>query len=131
MGMETTQDGTTLLFIRLERPPATKVGWLSPHTAIEWCDTQDFTGGQASVRRHHILHFTSGTIRDPIEKLLEHEPRLRELMVKGLQEDDDLYFEKTPIPAPVPGSFPAPPVVNNPTTHQKLPFPLQVNNGNF
>jgi len=63
-----------------------------PHQKIVWNRCSDFTGGQASDYRRHILNFPKGSLTAPIEFLLIIEPSLRAMAMRGLNSAIDPHF---------------------------------------
>ncbi|XP_052174825.1 uncharacterized protein LOC127789844 isoform X2 [Diospyros lotus] len=73
------------LFFRETNPQPRK------HTL--WQATSDFTGGQASIHRRHLLQCPQGLLGKHFEKLIQCDPRLSFLSQQGDIELESPYFE--------------------------------------
>ncbi|XP_031385128.1 uncharacterized protein LOC116198985 isoform X2 [Punica granatum] len=73
------------LFFRETNPQPRK------HTL--WQPTSDFTSGQASVHRRHLLHCPQGLLGRHFEKLIQCDPRLNFLSQQPEKVLESLYFE--------------------------------------
>lgn len=75
----------TPLFFRETNPQPRK------HTL--WQSTSDFTGGQASICRRHLLQFSEGVLNRHFEKLIQCDLRLKNLSEQTITFSGSPYFE--------------------------------------
>lgn len=75
----------TPLFFRETNPQPRK------HTL--WQSTSDFTGGQASICRRHLLQFSEGVLNRHFEKLIQCDLRLKTLSEQTITFSGSPYFE--------------------------------------
>jgi len=88
-------DNSAVLVLELSTPPQFYRGTLQQNNTTMWDIIDDFTDGQAITARHQVLHFPRPSLTDPLERLLNEEPRLKELARQGLSADPShLYFRE-------------------------------------
>lgn len=75
----------TPLFFRETNPQPRK------HTL--WQSTSDFTGGQASIYRRHLLQFSEGVLNRHFEKLIQCDLRLKNLSEQTITFSGSPFFE--------------------------------------
>lgn len=75
----------TPLFFRETNPQPRK------HTL--WQSTSDFTGGQASIYRRHLLQFSEGILNRHFEKLIQCDLRLKNLSEQTITFSGSPFFE--------------------------------------
>ncbi|MBA0561556.1 hypothetical protein Golob_018372 [Gossypium lobatum] len=63
-----------------------------PRKHTQWRMVSDFTGGQATTNRRHILTFPPGSLDRPLEKLLRSDKRLHLLNRRDFPESNPPYF---------------------------------------
>ncbi|MBA0803862.1 hypothetical protein Gohar_014029, partial [Gossypium harknessii] len=63
-----------------------------PRKHTQWRMVSDFTGGQATTNRRHILKFPPGSLDRPLEKLLRSDKRLHRLNRQDFPESNSPYF---------------------------------------
>ncbi|KAH1083743.1 hypothetical protein J1N35_023504 [Gossypium stocksii] len=63
-----------------------------PRKHTQWKMVSDFTGGQASNNRRHILKFPPGSLDRPLEKLLRSDKRLHQFNRQDFPESNSPYF---------------------------------------
>ncbi|GLJ21102.1 hypothetical protein SUGI_0385690 [Cryptomeria japonica] len=66
-----------------------------PRKHTLWQPTSDFTGGQASICRRHILQFNQGILEKHFEKLIQCDHRLNLLSKEGIMTKDSPYFDSS------------------------------------
>ncbi|WOL13885.1 hypothetical protein Cni_G22665 [Canna indica] len=83
------EDGHGTMDIVLARPPLFfRETDPQPRKHTLWQATQDFTNGQASIHRRHLLQCPQGLLSKNFEKLIECDPRL-----KSLSQQPDIILE--------------------------------------
>ncbi|PPR87053.1 hypothetical protein GOBAR_AA33637 [Gossypium barbadense] len=90
----TVQEGEPgILQIELNQPPLFyhEVD-PQPRKHTQWRMVSDFTGGQATSNRRHILTFPPGSLERPLEKLLRSDKRLHQLNRQDFPESNSPYF---------------------------------------
>eukprot|EP01121_Diplochlamys_sp_Union-15-3_P005258 TRINITY_DN15589_c0_g1_i1.p1 TRINITY_DN15589_c0_g1~~TRINITY_DN15589_c0_g1_i1.p1 ORF type:complete len:132 (+),score=19.05 TRINITY_DN15589_c0_g1_i1:110-505(+) len=95
LGLELFSDSSAMLIVEVDKPPVFASGCIQPHSETLWKIVPDFTGGQASSCRQHIMHFSKSALNKPLKRLLEENPRLEKLARKGLSIETPLYFERS------------------------------------
>lgn len=75
----------TPLFFRETNPQPRK------HTL--WQSTSDFTMGQASICRRHLVQFSEGVLNRHFEKLMQCDPRLKNLSERTIPFSGSPFFE--------------------------------------
>uniref|UniRef100_A0A1D1YZ22 Pre-rRNA-processing protein IPI3 n=1 Tax=Anthurium amnicola TaxID=1678845 RepID=A0A1D1YZ22_9ARAE len=87
-------DSPSTLDIMLARQPLFfKETNPQPRKHTLWQATSDFTGGQASLNRHHFLQVPQGLLSKHFEKLIQCDPRLHALSRQPDIILDSPYFE--------------------------------------
>lgn len=66
-----------------------------PRKHTVWQATSDFTGGQASICRRHLLQCAQGILERHYEKLLQCDHRLNLLSKEGIMGGDSPYFDSS------------------------------------
>eukprot|EP01116_Phalansterium_solitarium_P013444 TRINITY_DN3080_c0_g2_i1.p1 TRINITY_DN3080_c0_g2~~TRINITY_DN3080_c0_g2_i1.p1 ORF type:complete len:707 (+),score=234.27 TRINITY_DN3080_c0_g2_i1:209-2329(+) len=99
LGVESLDDGTAIFTVETNRPPQFFVAVQESHGAMMWSPTKDFTGGEASNFRRHIVHFFSGALNAPLEFLLGTNPRMAQMAKTGLMPDSPLLFPAVTSPS--------------------------------
>ncbi|KAH9318797.1 hypothetical protein KI387_020566, partial [Taxus chinensis] len=66
-----------------------------PRKHTLWQPTSDFTGGQASICRRHILQFNQGILKKHYEKILQCDHRLNLLSKEGITTNDLSCFDSS------------------------------------
>lgn len=81
IGYELVQENIVKLFIDVSSPPLFFEGVIQAHKPTTWIpiDT-DITGGEALPNTRHILHLLKLSIKQPLEQLLQVEPRFQQML---------------------------------------------------
>lgn len=84
----------SILDIELSRPPMFfKESNPQPRKHTIWQATSDFTGGQATMYRRHLLQFPEGVLDKNYESLIQSDARLNMLSNKDLSSTDSPFFD--------------------------------------
>jgi len=82
------------LDIELSRPPMFfKESNPQPRKHTIWQATSDFTGGQATIYRRHLLQFPEGVLDKNYQSLIQSDARLNMLSKKDLTSTDFPFFD--------------------------------------
>ncbi|KAH9287843.1 hypothetical protein KI387_031960 [Taxus chinensis] len=82
------------LEIELSRPPMFfRESNPQPRKHTIWQATSDFTGGEATLYKRHLLLFPKGQLDRHYQSLMESDPRLKMLSKNGLPSTDSPYFD--------------------------------------
>lgn len=83
------------LEIEVSRPPMFfKEANPQPRKHTVWSACEDFTDGQATLCRKHVLQFPEGVLNRHFEKLLQCDPRLKSLVEGPLEIPHSLHASK-------------------------------------
>ncbi|GLJ53582.1 hypothetical protein SUGI_1143100 [Cryptomeria japonica] len=91
------ENGPGILEIQISRPPMfSKESNPQPRKHTQWQPTSDFTGGQATLYRIHVLQFSPGVLDRHYAKLIEADPQLNMLSKRGFNARvESPYFHDT------------------------------------
>ncbi|GLJ53584.1 hypothetical protein SUGI_1143130 [Cryptomeria japonica] len=88
------QNGPGTLEIELSRPPMFfKESDPQPRKHTIWQATSDFTSGQATLYKRHLLQFAKGQLERHYQNLIQSDARLNMLSKKGLANRDSPLFD--------------------------------------
>ncbi len=84
---------TSYLIIEVSKPPKffREVN-PQPKKNIVWAITSDFTAGQASVCKKHMVTFPKGVLQKHFEKLISSDPKLKQISESGISSEE--YFSQ-------------------------------------